>query len=207
MKIHSNMTKDQEVWKNITGYENIYEVSNRGRIRSSKNKTTKSKRHGTRVWRQRVLKQKISKDNSCRVDLWKKKQAKTMLVHRLVAEEFIPKEKGKHFINHIDGNRLNNFVENLEWCTNKENNNHAFVNGLMPTNKFVVLEDLTNGDLKKFTSLSKASEFVGRNHNYIMDSIKRGDYIVDHYAIYTTQAKNSERVAYIEERLSNESEN
>lgn len=187
----------KEVWKDITGYEGIYEVSNQGRVRSSKNKTTISKLHGKRKWKQRVLKQKISEDNTCRVDLWKRKMAKTFLVHRLVAEEFIEKIDGKEFINHKDGNRLNNFVGNLEWCTYKENAQHAFKSGLMPNNEFIVLENLTNGELKKFVSKVEASKYLGRSHTFLQSRIDKGDYIVDHFAVYVTKMPNEERVRFI----------
>ena len=191
----------KEIWKDVVGYENIYEVSNLGRIRSAKGKTTQSTRHGTRKWKQRILKQKISKDGTCRADLWKNKMPKTFLVHQLVANAFIKQVEGKEYINHIDGNRLNNHVENLEWCTHEENNRHAFKNGLMPTNQFVVLEDLTNGKLHKFTSMSKASQFLGRNHNFISSTVDNGDYIIDYYAVYLTAMPNLERIRFINERL------
>lgn len=190
-----------ETWKPIKGYEGLYEVSNQGRVRSSKDKTTKSKLHGERKWRQRILKQKLGKDSCCRVSLWKNKVDKTFLVHRLVAEAFIEKIEGKEYVNHIDGNRLNNFVGNLEWCDHTENNNHAFENGLMPTNQFIILENLTNGELTRFTSMSKASEYLGRNQSYIRSCIERNDYIVDHYAIYVTHMNNKYRVKFIDERL------
>ena len=118
-------------WRDIPGYEGIYQASSDGQIRTVDGKVTHSVRHGKRVWKGRVLKQKISKDKSCRVELYKNKKSKTWLVHRLVAITFIPKVYGKDYINHIDGNRLNNSVNNLEWCNYTENNNHAFDNDLM----------------------------------------------------------------------------
>lgn len=129
----------KEIWKDIVGYEGIYEVSNTGKVRTHKDKTTLSDRHGIRKWKQRELKQKVSKDNSCRVSLWKNKKEQTWLVHRLVALSFIPKIPGKEYINHIDGSRLNNTVENLEWCNHKENNNHAFDTGSSLTLDFISL--------------------------------------------------------------------
>ena len=190
-----------EKWVDIIGYEGIYEVSDMGRVRSSKHKTTESERHGTRKWKQRILKQKISRDNNCRVDLWKRKQPQTFLVHRLVARAFIISVDGKDYVNHIDGNRLNNKVDNLEWCDHKENNNHALENGLMSANNFIVLEDLTNGELHRFTSYVKASEFLGRSHNFVSSAIKKGEHIIDHYIIYTTKSENLARVEYINDRL------
>src|SRR5690606_13076082 len=103
-------------WKDVPGYEGIYEVSRSGQIRTKEGKTTFSKLHGKRVWRQRILKQKVSKDKCCRVSLWKGGKERTWLVHRLVAKAFIPRVEGKNYINHIDGNRLNNHADNLEWC-------------------------------------------------------------------------------------------
>ena len=186
-----------EFWKDIKGYEGIYEVSSLGRIRSSKDKVTKSVLHGERKWQQRVIKQKIDKINSCRVTLWKNKISKDFLVHRLVAEAFLKGIDGKEYVNHKDGNRLNNDVENLEWCDHKENNNHAFDGGLMPTNRFIILEDLITGELIKFRSGVKASEFLGRNQSYVSHKIRNNEYIIDHYCVYVTLMDNKTRVGYL----------
>lgn len=191
------MTYINEIWKDIPNYEGSYEVSNYGRVRSSKGKITQSVRHGKRVWKQRILQQKTCKNNNRRVNLWLNKQNKTWLVHRLVAIAFLPKIEGKDFVNHIDGNRLNNKLDNLEWCTVKENNNHAHSVGLMPTNQFIILEDLTNGKLHKFSSSSKACEFIGRNQNYIKKCLDKDIHFVDHFAIYTTKLENIKRVEFL----------
>lgn len=58
-------------WKDVVGYEGIYEVSDTGEVRTKEGKTTYTERHGVRRWKQRTLKQKVSKDNTCRVSLWK----------------------------------------------------------------------------------------------------------------------------------------
>ena len=127
------MNNNDIVWADVVGYEGIYEVSNNGLVRSKEGKKTYTDRHGWRTWKQRILKQKIDKKDktTCRVNLWKDGKPNTYLVHRLVAESFIPKVEGKDFINHIDGSRLNNHVSNLEWVTYTENNNHAFDNRLI----------------------------------------------------------------------------
>lgn len=103
-----------ETWANVKGYQD-YQVSNLGRVRSFKN--------GKQV----IIKGWIQNTGYLTVCFEEKKYS----VHRIVAETFIHKEIGKEFVNHIDGNKLNNKVENLEWCTQKENNQHAFKTGLM----------------------------------------------------------------------------
>ncbi len=110
-----------EKWQSIKGYEGIYEVSDKGRIRSSKGKTTHSKKHGIRIWEERIMKLKTDKNGYKRITLYKDKKAKDFLVHRLVAEAFCKKTEGKNLINHIDGNPSNNDYENLEWCDYKDN--------------------------------------------------------------------------------------
>lgn len=163
----------KEIWKDVVGYENIYEVSNFGRIRTHKNKTTFTEKHGIRHWKQRYLKDKTPNGRDVRVNLWKNGQSKDFLVHRLVGFAFIPLVEGKECINHIDGNPKNNNVNNLEWCNHLENNRHAFENGLIRTNMAV---KLTNhiGIEYEFISMSKAGEFLGRNHGYISKKLKNG---------------------------------
>lgn len=164
----------EEIWKDVVGYEGIYEVSDTGQVRTHKNKTTNSERHGVRHWKQRVLKQKCNNNRDFRVALWKEKKSKDFLVHRLVAEAFIPNPELKRTVNHIDGNPKNNHVDNLEWASFKENNNHAFDNNLIKTSKKVVLKNLNTGSCIEFRSLSKASAFLGRNSGYLSAILKRG---------------------------------
>lgn len=176
-----------EVWKDVVGYEGIYEVSNLGRVRTHKDKVTHSVKHGLRKWKQRILKQKVGKDRSYRIILWKDKKEKTWLVHRLVALAFIPTVEGKDFINHIDGNRLNNSVENLEWCTSKENNNHAFDTRLMTTNQEVILFNKYTKETHYFRSKTKASEFLGKYHGFISDQMKKGEKEYEDYIFFLSR--------------------
>lgn len=171
-------------WRDIPGYEEIYEASETGLIRSKEGKVTDSVRHGKRVWKQRVLKQKVSQDNCCRVELYKSKNSKTWLVHRLVALAFLPNVPGKEYINHIDGNRLNNNVTNLEWCNHEENNNHAFDNDLMSSNQKIILVHKRTCEPIMFRSLSKASEFLGHTNGYLSRELKKGRTEVKGYEIY-----------------------
>lgn len=167
-----------EIWKDVVGYEGIYEVSDYGRVRTHKDKTTYTSRHGIRKWKQRYLKNKTPNGRDVRVSLWKNGNHKDFLVHRLVAYAFVPLVEGKDCINHKDGNPKNNNVENLEWCNHQENNRHAFENDLISTNMKVRLVNHL-GIEYEFNSLSKANEFLGRNHGYINKKISTNKNILD----------------------------
>ena len=109
-----------ESWKDISGYEGLYQVSNLGSVRNVK--TGKSKVAG------------ITPYGYKRVVLYADGKRKWFQVHRLVAMAFIPNEEGKREVNHIDGNKLNNNAANLEWATSSENHLHAYENGLRHAN-------------------------------------------------------------------------
>lgn len=105
--------------KDLKGYEGLYDITTYGEIFS--------KRNGKK------LKKTSVHNGYYRVNLTKEKKHKMHFVHRLVAETFIPNPENKPFINHIDGNPRNNRVSNLEWCTTKENSEHAVKNSLYPS--------------------------------------------------------------------------
>lgn len=168
----------EEIWKDVVGYENIYEVSNFGRVRTHEDKVTYTERHGVRKWKQRYLKNKTPNGRDVRVTLWKSGKSKDFLVHRLVAFAFISQIEGKNCINHIDGNPKNNHVTNLEWCNYKENQNHAFENDLAHTNIYLTLIDVKTHKTHSFISMSRASQCLNRNHGYISNTLKKGKNIV-----------------------------
>ncbi|MCH4169550.1 MAG: NUMOD4 motif-containing HNH endonuclease [Streptococcaceae bacterium] len=180
---------EQEKWKDLPGYEGIYQVSNLGNVRTSKDKITFSKLHGERHWKQRILKPKTDKNGYKRVSLWKDGKEKTSLVHRLVAIAFLSKINGKDYINHIDGNPSNNNVANLEWCNHHDNLLHAFKNRLNQSPDPIVLFNKLDGKTHFFYSKSKASEFLGRNKGYISNCLKRGKTSVENYEIYIRPSK------------------
>lgn len=159
-----------ETWKDIPGYEGLYQASSEGRIRTHKDKITISAL-GARKWKQRILKENTRKDRRKRVTLWKDGKPYYYLVHRLIAMTFLEAVDGKNFINHKDGNPKNNNINNLEWCTHKENNNHAFDNGLMTGVKTTLI---INGNKKEFRSMSKASDYLGLSHGAISNANSKG---------------------------------
>lgn len=117
-----------ELWKPIKGYEGLYQVSSKGRIRSLK-RTKKNKWGGIIQVKERVLANGISGQGYINVLLYNNGNRRTYKAHRLVAEAFISNPDNKPHVNHIDGNKENNSIENLEWCTIKENNIHAYSSG------------------------------------------------------------------------------
>lgn len=170
------------VWKPIPGYEGIYEVSSDGRVRTSDGKVTYSVRHGRRVWAQRVLKTKEtwSKNGKYfagyRVALYKDKKCRDYLVHRLEACAFYGEPLDtKLTVNHKDGDRRNNRIENLEFLSRGDNIRHGFATGLYPSAKRISLS--RGKEVHSFNSMSQASRFLGRNAAYISTAIKSGQSI------------------------------
>ena len=109
-----------EEWKPIEGYEGLYEISNFGRVKSIDRIG-----HGGRKLKGRILKQAKNNCGYLVIDLDKHGKRKQFRVHRLVASAFIPNPNNYPIINHKDENKLNNHVNNLEWCTVKYNTNYG----------------------------------------------------------------------------------
>ena len=105
-----------EIWKDIEGFEGLYQVSSLGKVKSLNFNHTK---------KEKILKHGSSKEGYLRVNLCKEGKVTTHTVHRLVAQAFIPNPDNKSQVNHKDEDKTNNKVENLEWVTNKENINYG----------------------------------------------------------------------------------
>lgn len=162
-----------EIWKDIEEYKGKYQASNIGNI---KNMITN-----------KVLKQYIGSNGYYRIGLYKDKKTKVFEVHRLITKTFIDNVENKKEVNHIDGNKLNNNINNLEWVTHKENINHAWKTKLFepvreasrrygkdnPAAKRVVQYDLKGNIIKRYdciveavreTNISKTN--IGKCCNY-----------------------------------------
>jgi len=112
----------EEIWKDIPGYEKRYQISNFGQCRSI-NRMVRGKSNTLRNYPGRVLKIFYGEHYGT-VMLGHK--GKTITIHRLVAMAFIQNPENKPCVNHIDGNKINNHVSNLEWCTYSENEKHSY---------------------------------------------------------------------------------
>lgn len=182
-KKHNGMTEE---WKDIPGYETLYQASTLGRIRTCAGKTTRSARFEKRVWKQRIMKLKWCTNSrgrsDARVELWKDGTHRTHLVARLVALTWCSGYSEEMTVNHIDNDSTNNKAENLEWVSIRDNIIKGFETGAFTTQKPVVL--LTpEGERLKFRSMSKASQFLGHGVGYLSYMIKKNYRLKDGYVI------------------------
>lgn len=158
-----------EEWRPVVGYEEGYEVSNLGNVRSL------DPRHYLKL-----KNLKSNKDGHLRVWLSKNSKKRAFFVHRLVAFAFIDNPDKKPIINHIDGVPFNNEVSNLEWCTHSENVRHAFDLGLNTphcggTSIPIVREDLS-GNKKEYASMVEAGKDSGLSPGSIHYRVSTGKY-------------------------------
>lgn len=117
-----------EVWLPVAGFEEFYEVSDHGNIRSCDRVVNCSRGNSTRLWKGKVLSKIIGAKGYYQVSLSVEGVTHKVYVHRMVAETFLSERN--ETVNHKDGNKLNNHLSNLEWVTYSENNKHAFASGL-----------------------------------------------------------------------------
>ena len=122
-----------EIWKDVVGYEGLYQVSNMGRVRSLDR--IESVGSHTRPRKGRILRQSLATNGYLFVRLCKNNHYTNKRINRLVAETFIPNSDSTLVVDHIDGNKLNNRLDNLEWCTQSENSVRAFEMGLRKSQK------------------------------------------------------------------------
>ena len=122
MEIYENLSLEDlpnEEWRDICGYEGIYQVSSYGRIKSLSR--LNGGEHNRHLTKKKIIKCKPNQNGYLRVNLHSNGKLRQFAIHRLVGLAFIPLVAGKYYIDHINGIRVDNRVENLRWCTHHEN--------------------------------------------------------------------------------------
>jgi hypothetical protein len=155
------MRKIKEKWKDVVGYEGVYQVSTIGRVK--------------RIDSGKILRIAIRKDGYATVSLWKNNIGKSFCVHRLVALSFLENPEGKPMVNHIDSNKSNNNISNLEWCTRCENAKHGYDFGnVRPPrlDKKVWKVSLSGERIKMYMSIRDAAKDNNADDSHITKVLK-----------------------------------
>ena len=160
-----------ETWRAVPGYEGYYEVSNMGDVRSI-DRHIVDKRGLNYCIKGKLLSKCNTSQGYLVVVLSKNGKSKTISIHRLVATAFLPNPKNLYAVNHKDGNKKNNCITNLEWCTLEYNNIHAMMNGLAPATHIVAINQVS-GFISEFLS-AKQFEIItnSRNASYCLQHDK-----------------------------------
>jgi hypothetical protein len=158
-----------EIWKPINGYEGWYEISSLGNVRSLDRKVDfEDGRYAT--YKGKPIKRVINSNGYYVTSIWKNSKSKIIYIHRLVADNFIPNPNNLNIVNHKDGNKLNNSIENLEWVSVIENVRHAQKTGLIPKThvaKKVKQYDKEGNLVASFNSYYEAAKETGFNSSKI----------------------------------------
>ena len=149
-----------EIWKDIEGYEGLYQVSNKRNVKSLNYR---------RTGRERIIKPRKDKNGYLRVVLCKDGECKTYLVHRLAASAFIPNPKELSQVNHRDENKQNNCTENLEWCSSEFNVNYGTRNEKVGKSLSRPIKCVETGTL--YASAKEAHEKTGINMGNISSCV------------------------------------
>lgn len=155
-----------EKWKDIKEYENSYQISNFGRVKSLK-------RRGN--WEEKILKPYLNDSGYDAIKLFKDGKGKTFKVHKLVCEHFVDNKLNKPCVNHKDGVKTNNHYLNLGWVTKSENTQHAWDNGLMESqdgeaSHYAKLTEKEVLEIRRLRKLFKLRE-LGKMYNVRLSTI------------------------------------
>jgi hypothetical protein len=152
------MNTQQEIWKAVADSNGEYHISSHGRVKSYKK--------GKEI----ILKPSTHQNGYLQISLCRNKTSKTYYIHRLVAQTFIINDENKLTVNHKDGNKKNNHIDNLEWMTHQENVEHAIINKLDIRVKPVI--DILTG--LQFISIAEAARSIGEcRHKHRMRIVKK----------------------------------
>lgn len=192
MEIYKNLNlsnlKD-EIWNDVVGYEGLYQVSNLGRVKMLERKVLANK--SIRIIKEHIIKQYFTTKKYLFVTLWSRNKSKQYAVHRLVLESFKGLPPQKMECNHINENRTDNRIDNLEWLTHIDNLNYgsrttkhkkAMTNHPSMSKK-VIQYDLNGVFICEYPSLREASRILGFHMSNIKECCK-GRYKSTHGFIF-----------------------
>lgn len=171
----------KEIWKDIPNFEGLYQISNLGRVKSFRQST---KFHKANEY---ILKPSLANNGYYQVTLYKDTGKKKFLVHRLVAEAFIPNPENHPQINHMDEDPYNNRADNLEWCTAEYNNAYGTARIRIVETKSRPIEQLTldGKTIAVYRSTRIAAELLGINRGTLKDCIRKGSPCSGYYWKYS----------------------
>lgn len=150
----------KEIWRDIEGYEGLYQVSSFGRVKS--------------FYTNRILKGYQIASGYLGLRLYKNNIGSMNTIHRIVAEAFIPNPENKPQVNHIDEDKTNNRVDNLEWVTAKENINHGTRTGRVAKKQRIqiIATNIKTGESQEFNSGKECAVQLGVNSTGINHALK-----------------------------------
>lgn len=190
------------MFKDVIDFEDLYEISSDGIIRS-KGRTNVDTLGRTRTWKGQILNPDIAPNGYYRVTLARSGKKKQVYLHRLVATHFIPNPENKPQVNHKDGDKLNNSIDNLEWVTAQENTIHAYKKGLIkpvsgedhhnygvfgadsPRAKKVLSTNIKTGEQKLYGALIETTE-DGFTKSEVSRACNHGGTHKGHFFEFTT---------------------
>ena len=163
------LVDENQIWKDVPGYEGLYKVSDQGKVQSV-----------CGIWGKHTINGFEHKSGYMKVALYKDGIKKTFPLHRVVASAFLENPGNKEQVNHKDGNKKNNSVKNLEWCTQEENQRHAFAIGLNrgrkgvenANHRAVIQYDKKMNKIADWEYMSKIQEKLGINVSNVCNCCK-----------------------------------